>query len=122
MIPEQFMKQYESALATQSWQAVGPLMDDEVCVTFSNGRVFKGKSEVQGAYEANFALIQDEKYAMSDHHWVQKSDTFAVCLYVFHWSGLINGKEALGAGRGTAVLVFNEDKWQLLTEHLGPNG
>ena len=118
--PETFMKSYESALATQNWQSVAPLMDENVSVTFSNGTFFTGKANVQKAFEKNFALIQDEKYSISEIHWVEKRDRFAVCLYTFHWSGLINGKPASGSGRGTSVLIQKEGTWLVLAEHLGP--
>ena len=120
MNPEEFLESYGSALATQDWQSVSPFIHEDACVTFSNGRVFKGKAEVQYAFEKNFALIQDEQYAISDTCWVKKTDDFAVCLYAFHWSGLINGKHASGSGRGTSVLVSKQGKWVLIAEHLGP--
>lgn len=120
MTPEDFLSSYESALATQSWPVVSPLIHPEACVTFSNGHVFIGKAEVQRAFERNFALIQEEQYALSDIHWLRKAADFAVCLYTFHWSGLTNGEPISGSGRGTAVLVNQQGQWLLLAEHLGP--
>ena len=120
MTPDEFLKSYESALATQSWQVVAPLIHAEACVTFSNGLVFIGKTEVQRAFERNFALIQEEHYSITDLYWVKKAESFAVCLYTFHWSGLINNELARGSGRGTCVLVNQQGTWLLLTEHLGP--
>jgi ketosteroid isomerase-like protein len=120
MTPEEFLSTYASALATQSWQAVSPLIHEDACVTFSNGHFFTGKSAVQGAFERNFALIQDERYSISDVHWLKKTQSFAVCLYAYHWSGLIDGEPARGSGRGTSVLVNEQGSWLLLAEHLGP--
>ena len=120
MEPEDFLSSYESALAAQDWGYVSPLIHEDACVTFSNGQVLRGKGAIQGAFEKNFALIQDEQYAISDIRWVKKTAEFAVCLYTFHWSGLINGESASGSGRGTSVLVWERGKWFLLTEHLGP--
>ncbi|MFC1998009.1 YybH family protein [Chloroflexota bacterium] len=120
MKPEKFLRDYESALATQDWGSVSPLIHEDASVTFSNGQVLRGKEAIQGAFEINFRLIQDEQYAISDIHWVKKTAEFAVCLYAFHWSGLINGETASGSGRGTSVLVREGERWFLLTEHLGP--
>ena len=117
--PEEFLKSYESALATQNWQSVSPFFHEDACVTFNDG-TYKGKAEVQGAFERTFALIQDEKYGMTDVYWVRKTGESAVCLYTFHWSGLIDGKRASGSGRGTSVLVVEKGRWLLLAEHLGP--
>ena len=121
MEPEEFLKRYKSALATQDWEIISPLIHKNACVTFSNGHVFRGKEAVQGAFEKNFSLIQDEHYAISDIYWVKKTGEIAVCLYTFNWSGLIQGEPASGSGRGTSVLANEEGKWFLLTEHLGPN-
>jgi ketosteroid isomerase-like protein len=115
------LKSYELALATQDWQSVAPLIHEDACVTFSNGSFFKGKAEVQQAFEKNFALIKEEKYSIADIYWVRKTEDYAVCLYIFHWHGLINGEPASGSGRGTSVLVNEKGTWLLLTEHLGPN-
>jgi ketosteroid isomerase-like protein len=120
MIPEEFIRAYENALASQNWRQVEPLVHDEACVTFSNGTVHKGKSAVKKAFEHNFSLIRDETYSMSNIHWVLKSDMTAVYLFEFNWSGLINGKPAQGKGRGTSVLIKEAGTWQLLVEHLGP--
>jgi ketosteroid isomerase-like protein len=119
--PEEFLKAYETALATQDWQTVSPLIHEKACVTFSDGSVYMGKAEVQRAFERNFSLIQDEKYAISDIYWVQKTQDFAVCLFAFHWQGVIQGKPASGSGRGTSFLVYEKGKWFLISEHLCPN-
>ena len=120
MEPEDFVRTYEYALATQDWNRVEPLVHTDACVTFSNGTVHKGKAEVQKAFENNFALIKDEKYSITNVHWVMKSPETAVYLFEFNWSGIINDKPASGAGRGTSVLIKSGEKWQLLVEHLGP--
>lgn len=120
MKPEDFIRAYEQALGTQNWRDVEPLVHDEACVTFSNGSVHKGRAEVKAAFEKNFSLIKDETYSMTDVHWVLKSDLTAAYLFEFNWSGIINGKAAQGAGRGTSVLINEAGTWQLLVEHLGP--
>jgi len=120
MEPEDFVHSYEHALATQDWNQVEPLVHTDACVTFSNGTVHKGKAEVQKAFENNFSLIQDERYSMTNVHWVLKNAETAVYLFDFHWSGIIHDKPASGVGRGTSVLMKSGDKWQLLVEHLGP--
>jgi ketosteroid isomerase-like protein len=120
MNPAEFMKSYESALATQDWDAVAPLIHEDACVTFSSGDYFKGKTEIRQAFERNFSLIQDERYSISEVHWVSRSEDFAVCVYAFRWEGLIQGEPASGAGRGTSILIAEGGRWSLLAEHLGP--
>jgi predicted ester cyclase len=120
MNPEDFIRAYEQALARQDWSRVEPLVHEDASVTFSNGEVHKGKSAVKAAFEKNFLSIKDEEYSISNVHWVLKGDETSAYLFDFHWSGLINDKQASGSGRGTSVIVLDEGKWQLLIEHLGP--
>ena len=120
MQPEEFIRAYKRALATQDWRQVEPLVHTDACVTFSNGTVHKGKAEVQKAFEKNFSLIKDETYSIANVHWVMKNPETAVYLFEFSWSGIINEKPASGSGRGTCVLIKETGKWQLLVEHLGP--
>jgi ketosteroid isomerase-like protein len=120
MSPEQFIEGYEAALATQDWQAVSPYIHKDACVTFSNGEFFRGKAEVQKAYERNFELIQDEKYSISELHWVRRTEQYSVCIYAFRWQGFIKGEPARGSGRGTATIIKENGRWYLLAEHLGP--
>ena len=120
MQPEEFIRAYEAALATQDWLQVEPLVHVDACVTFSNGTVHKGKAEVQKAFEHNFSLIKDETYSIANVHWVMKNPEIAVYLFEFSWSGITNDKSASGSGRGTCVLINEAGKWQLLIEHLGP--
>jgi predicted ester cyclase len=120
MTPEEFIRAYERALATQGWKNVEPLVHPEACVTFSNGDVHKGRLAVQAAFEKNFSSIKDEEYSISNVHWVLKGDEAAVYLFDFHWSGIIHDKPAGGSGRGTSVIVRDGSQWLLLVEHLGP--
>ncbi|MFQ3261531.1 YybH family protein [Reinekea sp.] len=120
MTPQEALQKYELAIASQSWASIEPLMHQDVCVTFSDG-TYKGLQEVKSAFERNFALIIDEKYKISNVHWAYISNTEAVCLLNFNWKGIIDGELCSGGGRGTSVLIKNNGKWQIITEHLGPN-
>ena len=93
MTPEDFVSQYESALAAQSWDKVAPLIHENCTVTFSNGSSHRGKEQVREAFQRNFDLIEDEKYSLSDLHWIVKDDNIAVFTYSYHWSGTISGEE-----------------------------
>ena len=119
MNPEQFIKDYEVALASQNWDNVEPLIHNLACVTFSNGSVHKGIDSIKEAYKRNFALIEDEEYSIAEVHWIVKKEEIAVYLFNFNWSGLINGQQASGSGRGTTVIMFENGRWILVTEHLG---
>lgn len=115
----EFIEQYGKALASQDWTQVVPLMANEICVTFSNGSVHRGISEVEKAYRRNFDLFQNEKYETSEIHWVKKDETLAIYLFKYEWTALMDGKEIGGQGHGTAVIEKQNGKWKLVAEHLG---
>ncbi|MCE7990651.1 MAG: nuclear transport factor 2 family protein [Roseivirga sp.] len=119
MNPEEFIKSYETALGTQNWTLVEPLVSKNVSVTFSNGMTHIGKENVQKAFEKNFSLIQNENYVVENIKWLVKDNKYAVYLFEFNWTGIIQGKPASGNGIGTSVLIKEDSKWKLLTEHLG---
>ena len=116
-----FVRRYEMALATQDWSEVAPLLHDDVCVTFSDGSVHRGKRGVQKAFERNFSRIQDEQYRIDNVHWVDTNHDFACYLFDFRWTGSVDGTAVAGDGRGTAVLKHDGKTWRLLAEHLGPS-
>jgi ketosteroid isomerase-like protein len=120
MTPQDFVRAYEAVLATQDWSQVEPLMHPDVCVTFSTGARHRGIADVERAYRDNFDGIQDERYAISDVHWVSCDAMYAVYLFQFRWSGRIGDQFAGGSGLGTSVIKCEDGRWRLLAEHLGP--
>ena len=119
MKPEDFIKTYENALATQNWKNIEPLISESVSVTFSDGSVHFGKSNVQTAFENNFKKIKNEEYSIENVRWLRREEKFAVYLFDFHWTGIVNEKSVSGNGIGTSILIKEDDRWKLLTEHLG---
>jgi ketosteroid isomerase-like protein len=68
--------------------------------------------------ERTFTTIRDEVYEISDLEWVAVAHDLAVCRYRFTWTGLIDGKQESGQGRGTNVLGRRDNSWKVLHEHL----
>ena len=116
---EGFIKSYEVALGSQDWEVVEPLISENASVIFSDGTVHLGKANVQKAFERNFSVIKNEEYIIKNVKWLAREELYAVYLFNFMWTGIINGKSVSGSGYGTAVLRKEEGKWELLTEHLG---
>jgi ketosteroid isomerase-like protein len=114
------VRAYQEALETNLWAAVSPLVHEDACVTFSDGRALVGKAAIRAAYERNFATIKDDTYTVSDVHWVVRAEDYAVYIFAFAWTGMVDGKPAGARGRGTAVIAREESGWQLVAEHLGP--
>ena len=114
-----FLQQYERALGAHTWEAVESFIDDDACFIFSDGTSI-GKVQIERAIRKTFALILDETYRIQDVVWVYVHDDCALCTYTFHWSGVIDGKQCEGRGRGTNLLVKSEIGWKVKHEHLGP--
>jgi ketosteroid isomerase-like protein len=117
---EALLAEYKNALSTQRWEVVAPLIHEKACFVFTEG-TYVGKAAIEAAVRATFDLIKNENYSIVNLVWVHVSDTYAICTYDFTWSGLISGKQAAGRGRGTTVIVFDQGKWQIIHEHLGPS-
>ena len=115
-----FVKEYEHALASQDWKSVAPLISDDAIVIFSNGSLHAGKEAIRVAYQHNFNTIKGEEYRIEKVHWLAETMDTAAYSFEFHWRGVIDGREASGSGRGTAVLIHNDDRWLLVGEQLGP--
>lgn len=115
-----FIKNYEIALATQDWNNVKPLIHEDATVIFSNGSIHEGKTNVKTAFEKNFSSIKGEKYTIKNVRWMHVSESIAVYLFDFYWEGFINDIFKTGAGQGSSVIIYENEKWVLLTEHLGP--
>ncbi|MEX3016306.1 YybH family protein [Gymnodinialimonas hymeniacidonis] len=120
MTPQEFVNQYEAALGTQDWAQVAPLIAEKATVIFSNGVLLDGKDAVRAAYERNFAMIENEDFRIEDVCWLMQTEDSAAYMFEFHWAGIIDGRSASGAGRGTTVLRRFGDRWMLVGEQLGP--
>ncbi len=112
------MKGYEAATAAQDLEGTLSLITDDAIYLFSNGTSHVGKPAIRQALASNFASIKDETYRLDNVHWVAASDSVAVCVYEFNWSGVIDGRPASGHGRGTSAIRKVDGDWFVSHEHL----
>ncbi len=57
--------------------------------------------------------------AVRDHlRWLVRNEHAAVCVYTYHWRGLIDDVARAGTGRGTSVLRRDATGWVVAHEHL----
>jgi ketosteroid isomerase-like protein len=118
MDPAAFLHEYEQRLSLHRWEAVADLIHERAVFCFTEG-TYRGKDEIEGAFRRTFESIRDEQYALRDVEWVAVRDEMAVCVYAFHWRGVVDGHAAKGSGRGTTVLLRVGERWQIVHEHLG---
>jgi ketosteroid isomerase-like protein len=119
LTPEEFMQIYEKKSASHRFDEVDPLITDDAVFWFNDGS-FSGKDSIRKAFNQTWAFeIQDEKYWLDNFRWLVKAEGFAVCIFSYHWTGVVGGKfKNLGDGRGTCVLKGFESGWKIAHEHL----
>lgn len=113
-----FILAYETALASQQWHQVYPLISREAVVIFSDGTLHLGISKIKAAFERNFAIIKSEKYAITNVNWLKTESDFAVFTFEYNWTGLINKQKHSGSGIGSSTIIKEDGTWKLLCEHL----
>jgi len=118
MTPAEFIREYETSGRTGGIEHTLQLIDEDAVYWFSDGTSHVGKPAVERAIRKNFEAIRDETYRITDVVWVAQSADIAVCVYRFHWSGVLRGAPASGSGRGTSVLTRKGDSWVVVHEHL----
>jgi ketosteroid isomerase-like protein len=117
--PDAFLRAYERCTNTHRFDEVAPLIAEDAVYWFSDGS-FRGRDAIRQAFESTWNTIRDEQYTLADVHWLARDDHTAVCVYHFHWRGLVDGQPAEGRGRGTSVLRRRADGWVVVHEHLSP--
>ena len=115
---EAAMDEYHNALVGRDLQKLKQLIDATAIYLFSNEAHMIGRDAVLAGIESNFNAIRDETYETSGIRWIARSPDVAVCVYEYHWSGVINGQSMSGGGRGTNVFRFKDGAWQVVHEHL----
>jgi ketosteroid isomerase-like protein len=116
---EKAFENYEIGLSRQSWDAVKDYFHEDCAVIFIEAN-YLGKNAIKRAIDKTFSLIRDEKFILFNKHWSIKREDFASVIFEYEWSGKINGEIFRTLGRGTAVLIKENDRWQIINEHLGP--
>jgi len=119
MTPEEFLQLYERKASSRHFEDVSPLITDDAVFWFNDGS-YVGKESVRKAFENTWALeIRNENYWLDHIRWLVKEERFAVCIFSYHWTGMVEGKfRELGSGRGTCILGRAGSNWKIIHEHL----
>ncbi len=112
------MQSFVAALIRKDIDAALPLLTDDVALFYSNGSAVWGTEAFATAIMANWKRIDQYQYTSDDSIWVAQSDTAAAVIYTFSWSGVVEGKEVKGGGRGTRVFRREPNGWRIAHEHL----
>ena len=117
MSPRELAQEYERRLNLHSPEGAAELISDDAVFWFNDGS-YRGVEAIKAALAEVWRTIRNEYYELRDIDWLCQTDTCAVCLYTFHWSGLIEGKLTHGQGRGTSVFRRENGAWCIVHEHL----
>lgn len=117
MTPQECLQEYERRTNTHCFAEVAPLIADDAVYWFSEAS-YCGLSAIQQAFERTWAYIRDERYAITDIHWLGIDERTATCIYTFHWHGITPNGPAEGSGRGTNIFRKRHGHWQVAHERL----
>ena len=124
--PQACMASFIEALIRRDMPGALDLLTDDVAFFYSNGTALWGKRQFEAVMIANWKLIDQYNYRTVDAVWLSRSDTAAVVIYTFAWSGVSGGNPVSGEGRGTRVFRKEVSKgvfrrtggWRIAHEHL----
>jgi ketosteroid isomerase-like protein len=120
--PDAFLRRYAANTDAHRLAATLALIADDAVYLFSDGTAHIGKAAIAEVLRHNFATIADETYRIHDIRWLLGTDDATACVYVFEWTGMVDGKPASGSGRGTSVLRRDGEGWLVVHEHLSRGG
>ena len=112
-----FVKAYAAASATKDFAKVADFIHPEAVFRFSDGD-FIGLESIQAAFEWTWNSAEDDRYALSDVRVTHLDTQSASATYDFNWTGVTDGRAWSAKGRGTAIIVRNQGKLQIVLEHL----
>jgi ketosteroid isomerase-like protein len=114
---EIFLKRYEDATNTHVFSNVANLIHPDATYRFTDGD-FIGIEAIRKAFEDTWGSIKDEVYSLSDLKIIAVDLNSASITYTFNWSGVVDGEQKSGNGRGTNIIVRSADGLQCIHEHL----
>ncbi|RLQ94323.1 YybH family protein [Falsibacillus albus] len=117
--PQEALTMYEKATNSHDFDNVCKLISEDAVYFFSDETV-KGLDDLKQYFEKTWSYIKEEVYKMNDVMWIAVDETSAVCIYQFHWQGMIEGSLREGKGRGTNVFRKQDHVWKVAHEHLSP--
>ncbi len=116
--PQSCMESFVAALIRKDIDGALSLLTADVALFYSNGSSIWGKDAFATAIMANWKRIDGYNYTTDDAIWLAQSNTAAAVIYTFSWSGMADGKQVSGGGRGTRVFRREPDGWRIAHEHL----
>jgi ketosteroid isomerase-like protein len=116
--PQACTAEFTAALIRRDLECALALLADDVVFFYSNGAAILGKQAFAAAMTASWKVVADYRYSTLDAVWVAESADAAAVAYAFAWSGVAQGENVSGGGRGTRVFRRTPSGWLIAHEHL----
>ena len=116
----QFLNCFEEIAEKESFDLIENMIHDDAFFRFNDGDFF-GKPAVRGAFEKTWkgsANVRKERFYLTDVQVLTVDKQSATATYTYNWEGSMDGKSFRIQGRGTRVLVVEDDRLQIIHEHL----
>jgi ketosteroid isomerase-like protein len=113
-----FLEKYQAAANSEDFSNIRDMIHPDAIFRFTDGD-FVGRTAIQDAFEKTWGLdIQDAHYCLTNINVISKDAKSATVTFTFNWTGRVQGRPVLTVGRGTSVIVRNENRLQIILEHL----
>ncbi len=93
MSAKDVLEKYKIEINSHDFDRLIPLISKECQFWFTSG-TYVGLDQTRKAFEKTWGMIKNEIYAISELEWIAESEKTAVCIYTYHWSGLVNSATA----------------------------
>jgi len=118
LTPAETKREMVRRMNAKDLAATMELIADDAVYFWSNGSAMFGKAAIAEAMRANFDSIADDTYDVAAVTWLAQTDDVAACVFSFHWTGMVDGKDVSGRGRGATVLKHIGGQWRIVHENL----
>ena len=115
---KEFLRNFELASGTKDFSKVSNMIHPDALFRFNNGD-FRGITDIQAAFESTWSHdIQNDQYQLKNIEIIHIDAQSATVTFNYHWQGITSKGELNIVGRGTQVIVLDNDQLKIRVEHL----
>lgn len=117
---QQFLVGFEELANKEDFELIMDMIHEQAFFRFNDGD-FMGRQAVQAAFEKTWkgaSSVKKERFYLTDIFVLSVDRTSASATYTYNWEGSQDGTSFRIVGRGTRVLVKENERLQIIHEHL----
>ena len=123
-IPErsvvQFLHQFDQLADKKDFSLISDMIHERAFFRFNDGDHI-GRQAIRDAFEQTWqrgSNVQNERFFLTDIVVLSTDVASATVTYTYNWEGTRDGQQIRVQGRGTRVLVGQQERLQIIHEHL----